>query len=153
MTRINLIPVHELTRLHLIAEYRELPRVFQLAHNAHIRHGDCKGGWKKNQPATYVMGKGHMTFFYDKLAFLSDRHQELVSEMLRRGYVPTMTESLRSQWCDQFPMSYWQQSWKPSQAEIAISRARIKARLAGDITGKYTAAELRKMEEKKNAKR
>lgn len=27
MTRINIIPVHELTGKHLVAEYRELPRV------------------------------------------------------------------------------------------------------------------------------
>ena len=34
MTRINCIPVEELSTPHLIAEYRELPRVFALAHNA-----------------------------------------------------------------------------------------------------------------------
>lgn len=31
MTRINRIPVEELSRQHLVAEYRELPRVFALA--------------------------------------------------------------------------------------------------------------------------
>jgi len=31
MTRINCIPVTELHNKHLVAEYRELPRIFKLA--------------------------------------------------------------------------------------------------------------------------
>lgn len=35
MTRINVVPVEELTTKHLVAEYRENPRVFALAHKAY----------------------------------------------------------------------------------------------------------------------
>ena len=34
MTRINCVPVEELHQKHLVAEYRELPRVFRLAEAA-----------------------------------------------------------------------------------------------------------------------
>jgi deoxyribonuclease (pyrimidine dimer) len=37
MTRINVVPPRELTRQHLIAEYRELPRVFGLVKKAAAR--------------------------------------------------------------------------------------------------------------------
>jgi len=60
MTRINCIPVEELHNKHLLVEYRELPRVFTLAHNA-IE----KGRWES--PAAYVLGAGHVKFFYNKL--------------------------------------------------------------------------------------
>lgn len=57
MTRINLIPVEELTNKHLIAEKHEITRVFALAKNS-----------KPNVkiPDTYRMGKGHVTFFIIK---------------------------------------------------------------------------------------
>ncbi len=37
MTRINCVPVEELSGPHLVAEYRELPRVFALAQRAATR--------------------------------------------------------------------------------------------------------------------
>lgn len=55
MTRINCVPVEELTDKHLLAEYRELPRIFNLARAV------------EDAPTEYVLGTGHMKFFYDKL--------------------------------------------------------------------------------------
>lgn len=78
MTRINCVPVRELSGPHLVAEYRELPRVFALASKAAIR-GDLM------QPAAYTLGKGHLLFFYTRLGYLVRRHTELVQEMKRRG--------------------------------------------------------------------
>lgn len=37
MTRINLIPPAQLSDQHLLAEYRELPRIFTMAHEAALR--------------------------------------------------------------------------------------------------------------------
>lgn len=64
MTRVNLIPVEELTNKHLIAEKHEITRVFALAKNS-----------KPNVkiPNTYRMGKGHVTFFYNKVARVTYR--------------------------------------------------------------------------------
>lgn len=95
MTRINLIPVEELTRQHLQGEYKEITRVFGLAHKAQF---DIIKGNRK-LPKEYTMGEGHVTFFYNKLKFIADRYESLVAEMQgsfgsyephlqRRGYKP-----------------------------------------------------------------
>lgn len=80
MTRINLVDPSMLHRKHLVAELHELPRVFSLARNAqHIL------AYKKI-PSNYVLGTGHVIFFYDKLKFLANRYSDLCDEMRVRGY-------------------------------------------------------------------
>lgn len=57
MTRVNCIPVQELTVKHLVAEYREIPRLFKLARIL-----------KPNEfVPLYTLGAGHCKLFYDKL--------------------------------------------------------------------------------------
>jgi len=92
MTRINVVPVEELHYSHLVAEYRELPRVFTLARNA---QRDILGGRKK-LPTEWTLGKGHVTFYFDKLKYCSDRYEQLTKEMQNRNYnpKPIATESL-----------------------------------------------------------
>lgn len=92
MTRINVVPVEELHYSHLVAEYRELPRVFTLARNA---QRDILGGRKK-LPAEWTLGTGHVTFYFDKLKYCSDRYEQLTKEMQNRNYnpKPIATESL-----------------------------------------------------------
>lgn len=80
MTRINLIEPRRLHQKHLVAEYREITRVYALASAWHQRGRDT------GIPPHYTMGKGHVTFFYDKLGFIRDRYVQLVEEMRRRGY-------------------------------------------------------------------
>lgn len=80
MTRVNLIPPRQLHYRHLVAEYREISRVYGLARAWNARGRDTK------VPAAYTMGKGHVSFFYDKLGFIRERYAELVAEMRRRGY-------------------------------------------------------------------
>lgn len=116
MTRINCIPVEELSRQHLVAEYRELPRVFALAYKASQRT-------KFDQPATYTLGTGHVTFFYTRLGYLAKRHAQLVTEMLRRGYKPTFTGSLKDAYPD-IPEAFWG-DWEPTDDAMAINRYRI----------------------------
>lgn len=124
MTRINLVPVSTLSRLHLIAEYRELPRVFKLAHDAHLSH---KNPWMAKQPKDYTLGTGHVLFFYDKLLFLSTRHKQLVEEMLSRGYVPQFTGCLQTLWCNRIPAHYWK-DYIPTEAAIVVNKQRIAER-------------------------
>lgn len=73
MTRINVVPVESLHYKHLCAEYRELPRIFALAHKASL----SSRPWTNKQPSSYTLGTGHVLFFYDKLQFLADRHKQL----------------------------------------------------------------------------
>lgn len=83
MTRINCVPPAELCGKHLVAEYRELPRVFALVRAAIARrerfvHVD-----------RYTLGKGHVRFFYTRLAWLAGRQAALIAEMVHRGYSPS----------------------------------------------------------------
>ena len=110
MTRINLVPVEELCNKHLVAEYRELPRISKAA--KHIT----------DAPSSYVLGKGHCKFFYDKGLFLQKRFAQLVAEMNKRGFTTNFTEYR------QHPDGL-NNDYVPSDNEIEINRQRIKERL------------------------
>lgn len=111
MTRINCVPPSELTDQHLLAEYRELPRVFRLARpDADI-------------PSSYCMGKGHVTFFYDKLYWCYIRQHAVYREMKRRGFKPRYhPNNLLPHKIDN-PVLW--NDWKPTSEALAINRARI----------------------------
>jgi deoxyribonuclease (pyrimidine dimer) len=124
MTRINCVPVEDLHHKHLVAEYRELPRIFGLVFSAYKR-GERAG---HKVPPKYLLGTGHVRFFYNKLAWLSGRFDLLVAEMLRRGYSPKFTMSQRETWQDKIPSSFWGE-WSPGQDDIILNRGRINERL------------------------
>ena len=118
MTRINLVPVQELADQHLMAEYRELPRIFG-AVRKHVQ-AEKKVKDFKISPY-YILGTGHVTFFYDKLKFLANRHYDLVLECLRRGINISNTgindiSDIPDEWCGEY---------LPSTTEIELSRSRI----------------------------
>ena len=125
MTRINVVPVDELTDKHLVAEYRELPRIFKL-----VQDRQDKGftGATVKKPDAYTLGTGHVLFFYDKLYYLIDRYQELCNEMCTRGFtvnfphVPDFVWDLDSQWLGDYI---------PTDEALTINRQRIADRLAG----------------------
>lgn len=126
MTRINCIPPGELVRQHLLAEYRELPRVFGLVRAYQDRGGRPDSIAVHGQPKEYVLGKGHVLFFYTRLRWLERRYRALVVEMERRGFEPQY----------QFPPSQgidqrWFGDWEPTDEAMRINRARIKERLNG----------------------
>lgn len=118
MTRINLINPRILHDKHLLAEYRELPRVFKLVEAAEKRHA------KLAIPKDYVLGTGHVTFFYDKLAFLEKRFKDLVAECRRRGFnvmhqqVPSIEVN-----------KHWWNDYDPTPQAVALNLARIKERM------------------------
>lgn len=117
MTRINLIPVEELTNKHLIAEKHEITRVFALAKNS-----------KTNVkiPDTYTMGKGHVTFFYNKIKFVIQRYETLCNEVRRRDF--NCNQILSEDLLKDMP-PHLINMFTPTEAEIQISRARIEDRL------------------------
>lgn len=123
MTRINCIAAQELTGPHLVAEYRELPRIFALVRAA-IARGE-KPDDPRN-PRAYTLGKGHVRFFYSRLGFLIKRQQSLIEEMLHRGYKPSyqttahLIEDIPASWCA---------DWQPDDKAICINRTRIAERL------------------------
>lgn len=120
MTRINCVPPSELTDKHLGAEYRELPRVFTLAYNSYSR-GDAANSF----PNEYVLGVGHVKFFYTKLHYLRRRYSELVAECIKRGRHVSFLEIPELP-----PMSVsWWQDWEPTEEALKLNRARIADRL------------------------
>jgi deoxyribonuclease (pyrimidine dimer) len=81
MTRINSgIDPKTLCDQHLLAEYREMPRIASLAWHR----------WKTYQPIPplpkFTLGKGHMLFFVDKGLYLEKRFASIVDELTKRGY-------------------------------------------------------------------
>lgn len=84
MTRINLVNVQDLADQHLVAEWRELPRIVKAA---------ISGRAKLNQeiPPSYTFNGGHVRFFYNKLDFLCQRFKQLTEEMHFRGFRTSYT--------------------------------------------------------------
>lgn len=121
MTRINCVPPAELTTPHLVAEYRELPRVFGLAEAAALR-GEHPND--SRNPAAYTLGQGHVRFFYSRLKYCQRRFTQLVQEGRARGFQLQHTEPPP---CD-LPAT-WFRDWEPDEASLALNRARIRERL------------------------
>jgi deoxyribonuclease (pyrimidine dimer) len=75
--RINLIDPVKLCDQHLIAEYNEILMLL-----GYIK----KYPGLDNLPKSYVLGKGHMRFFKDKLDYINKRHKTIKAEMKKRGF-------------------------------------------------------------------
>lgn len=116
MTRINLVPPAELCDQHLLAEHRELTR---------IPNAVAKGRFSlRGQPADYVLGTGHVRFFFDKLGFLKERYDALHAECRARGF------QVQYIWPDTLPddASLWK-AYTPTPSALALNRARIAERM------------------------
>ncbi|ELW0836455.1 pyrimidine dimer DNA glycosylase/endonuclease V [Escherichia coli] len=122
MTRINLVHVKELADQHLMAEYRELPRVFG-AVQKHVQARKRVRDFKIN--STYLLGSGHVTFFYNKLLYLQKRHIEIVNECLRRGM---KIQNIELNDISGFPAEFCN-DYVPSESEIKMSRERLIEKL------------------------
>lgn len=118
MTRINCIDPDLLSDKHLVAEYRELPRIFNLIRKAQQRN-DTK------TLATYRLGEGHVRFFYDKALYLQKRQQSLIDECLERGFNIQYTDT--SQLLEGIDSSR-HNDWVPSDNDKKINIQRINER-------------------------
>lgn len=121
MTRINVgIPPKELTDKHLIAEHRELKRIPNVV---------SRGRYNINSvPKEFSLGKGHVSFFYDKLGYLKERYIDLYNECIARGF---NVQSFLASW-DGVPQELMN-SYTPTEKDIQIIRERIADRLANPI--------------------
>lgn len=122
MTRINVVPVQELSRQHLIAEYREITRL----------PGNLKKSLNRKTkqfsmleiPEDYTLGAGHVKFFYNKMKFLENRFIALFTEMQNRGYTANHTDPSIFHPED---MKFYK-DYKPSEKALEINRQRILER-------------------------
>ncbi len=130
MTRINLVPPEELIRQHLIAEYRELPRVFSLANLARLKGEEPDD---PRNPAEYVLGPGHVRFFYPRLCWLARRHDLLCQEMGKRGFSHNLLgfHNVYNNPTTSKYMAPWWGDWTPTAEAVALNRQRLAERTPG----------------------
>lgn len=119
MTRINVVPVEELTDQHLMAEYRELPMVPAAARRS------SPANYK---PTTkYTLNKGHVMFFYNKKKYLLNRWLDLIQELHNRNYnIDPSSRTVHWTALDKFPQSDWQ----PDSDALSINNERLQERIA-----------------------
>ena len=118
MTRINVVPVEELTDQHLMAEYRELPMVPAAARRS------SPANYKPT--SVYTLNKGHVMFFYNKKRFLIDRWLDLIMELRNRGFnIDPAARTVHWDALDKFP----QTDWIPDSHALSINLARIEERI------------------------
>ncbi len=118
MTRINLIDPKKLADQHLLAEYRELPRIFGAVKKKLEQ-------WKKIKVGKqYKMWTWHVIFFYDKLLFLQKRFEKLAKECQKRGF------NIKFSGYDisDFPLEY-KKDFNPTKQDIEISIKRIQEKI------------------------
>jgi deoxyribonuclease (pyrimidine dimer) len=121
LTRINILPVEELTDQHLMAEYRE---IFMIGSALQISLKSKN--WDKNRiPKELTLGTGHVMFFYDKGQYLYKRYQQIQTELNKRNYNLDKTRLFK---VTQFPTEYYN-DWTPTDRDRTILRERIEERI------------------------
>jgi len=127
MTRINLVRVEDLADQHLFAEWREIKMIAPAAKRSLLAQPIVKI-YNKISPH-YTLNTGHVTFFYNKLPFLTDRFEELTNELYHRGFditpfdFETEDYKLVSDRLSQIP------NWQPTKQDIQVNIDRIVQRL------------------------
>ena len=122
MTRINLVEPHQLTDKHLMAEYRELPRIFTAVLKLQEQG---KTPADVDIPDHYVLGQGHMKFFYNKLSWLHSRYINLYEELLKRGFDLNLM-LFKSILNSTMPLDIkWFNDYQPSPEDIYLNMIRL----------------------------
>jgi len=107
LTRVNVIPVSELSDQHLIAEYHELPRVLKQDINV------------ADAPEQYCLGKGHMKWAKRYSLYTRARYGALCREMCYRGFAVNY-------YTDNFDTSLHKHWYDPTPKDIELNRQRIR---------------------------
>ena len=124
MTRINVaIPPAELNTRHLLAEHRELKRIPNCVSRGRFN--------LKSTPKEFTLGKGHVSFFYDKLEYLRKRYEDLYEECMNRNF----NVSYYGNAWDDIP-SELMNDYTPTQRDEQLIRERIKEKLNKTYEGK-----------------
>jgi len=125
MTRINCVKPETLSNAHLLAEYRELPRIFGLV-SAAILRGEQPDNIKN--PVAYTLGTGHCRFFYNKLGYLYKRQADICRELRKRGYQLSYDHYGLGKDIDVVYHEGWWGDWTPTIHDQHVSLARLKER-------------------------
>ena len=127
MTRVNLVPIQELYDQHLMAEYREIPMI-----NASLKRSLISINFNTKKltiPKEYVLGTGHVKFFYNKGEWLFNRYTLCIEELLARSF-NINPKSRNIDWDVFKEYNLWKHSWQPTNKDIYLSRQRINEKVA-----------------------
>nr|AAD33357.1 pyrimidine dimer-specific glycosylase [Chlorella virus]AAD33359.1 pyrimidine dimer-specific glycosylase [Chlorella virus]AAD33361.1 pyrimidine dimer-specific glycosylase [Chlorella virus]AAD33366.1 pyrimidine dimer-specific glycosylase [Chlorella virus]AAD33376.1 pyrimidine dimer-specific glycosylase [Chlorella virus] len=125
MTRVNLVPVQELADQHLMAEFREL-KMIPKALARSLRTQSSEKILKKI-PSKFTLNTGHVLFFYDKGKYLQQRYDEIVVELVDRGYKINVDAKLDP---DNVMVGEFYNDYTPTEDAFNIIRARIAEKIA-----------------------
>ena len=146
MTRINLVPPEELMDQHLFAEFREIKMVpkslrrslraawqreFDKNDMGHFDEQRTKLAIQavlKKIPPAYTLNTGHVSFFYDKGAYLSKRYEALKAELVRRGFNFNQDSPLDPD--NMFQLEAFNNDYDPTPEALVIIRTRIAEKIA-----------------------
>jgi len=129
MTRINAgISPKDLCDQHLLAEWRELPRIRHLSWKYSL-HPD-----RLSRHKNFKLGAGHMLFFADKGLYLAERHRCISDEMIDRSMHPSPALLITP---SAFPM-IMRHNWKPTARDRQIVMERIRDRLTNMKNPRWT---------------
>jgi deoxyribonuclease (pyrimidine dimer) len=120
MVRVNLVNPKCLTDQHLVAEYLEILMLLAYIYK-YQRHDVNNLG---TIPERFCLGKGHMSFFKNKVLYLKKRHELLKKEMRRRGFVARKTLSLQG------IGKKLKNDWSPNPQDLQIIRKRLKQKIS-----------------------
>jgi deoxyribonuclease (pyrimidine dimer) len=127
MTRINLVHVKDLADQHLFAEWREIKMVpAALRRSLKTRNID---NILAGIPKRYTLNKGHVTFFFNKMQFLTERYKLLTAELISREYNINTEDDFRI-FCGDLPAEFRHVEWHPDEQEIAVNVERILLRIS-----------------------
>jgi len=121
LTRINIVPVEELTDQHLMAEYRE---IFMIG-SALQRSLKSKNWDPKRIPKKFTLNTGHVMFFYNKGKYLYNRYEQIKKELTKRNFKLDKSRLFK---VTQFPTEYYN-DWEPTKEDQAIVWQRIEERI------------------------
>jgi len=121
LTRINIIPVEDLTDQHLMAEYRE---IFMIG-SALQRSLKSEQWDPKRIPKKFTLNTGHVMFFYDKGKYLYKRYDQIKEELTKRNFNLDKSRLFKT---TQFPTDYYN-DWEPTKEDQAIVWKRIEERI------------------------
>lgn len=110
MVRVNLINPRRLADQHLIAEYNEILMLL-----GHLK----KHGIKSKIPESYVLGKGHINFFKNKLKYLEKRHEKIKKEMRKRDFKTNINIDI-NEFNDKL-----HNDWIPKEKDFKIIKERL----------------------------
>jgi deoxyribonuclease (pyrimidine dimer) len=110
MVRINLIEPKALADQHLVAEYLE---ILMLAGHAK------KFPEIRDISEEFCLGKGHISFFKNKMIYLKKRHELIKKEMKNRGFAINKTLII-----SRFPANL-KNDWDPNPKDIRIIKERL----------------------------